>query len=116
MLLFSDAQIGLGIKAARRKAGLTAKSLAEQSGLSASAISRIESGKQTLSFAESLVVCKVLGMQVNNLASLARGALPLARETADAKLRLLHDLQQLERQCVLGAVESTACERSRGLT
>ena len=113
MSFLSNEQIGFALRAARRKAGMTGKGLAEACGLSPSAISRIESGKQALGFGEAVAVCDVLGLRLEHLVSLSRGALSLAREAADVKLRLLYDLQRLEKQCILGAVEASQRQRAK---
>ena len=111
MKTLSDTQIGLAVKSARRASGLSAKQLAERSDLSATALSKIESGKQSINFAQAFSVCFVLGIRVDHLAALAHEIEPIAAETASIRDRLKHDLHELEQQTIRTAIAVRAAQR-----
>jgi len=106
MKFLSDAQIGLAVKAARQAAGWSGKVLAESSGVSATALSKIEGGKQSLSFAEASAIAHSLGIRTDHLERLAFDAEGFAEAAVSAKDRLKRDLQLLEQRFILRAVES----------
>jgi len=60
-------QIGFAISEARKVRGITAKDLAALSGLSTTALSKIEGGTQSLSFASGIAIAKALGITANDL-------------------------------------------------
>lgn len=115
MNMLSDIQIGLAVKSARLAADLSAKQLAEQSGLTSSALSKIETGKQALGFAEAAEICSALGVRVDHLLALAREVEPIATETASLRDQLRHDLRELEQQTIKAAVALGAAKRAEVL-
>lgn len=104
MKSLSETQIGFAVKSARRASCLSAKVFAERSGLSATALSKIESGKQSISFAQAFSICAVLGIRVDHLAALAQEIEPIAEESASIRDRFKNDLQNLERQTIRAAI------------
>lgn len=110
MKVLTDAQIGLAVKAARQAANWTGKDLAEKANLSPSAISKIESGKQSLAFADAVQIASTLGIQVGHLARLAMDAGSLADESLQARDRLKRELQMLEQRAILGAISVSTSE------
>jgi len=115
MNTLSDIQIGLAVKSARLASGWSAKQLAECGGMSATALSKIESGRQTLSLAQADAVCSALGIRVGHLVALARDVEPIAGETATLRDRLRHELHMLERQTIKAAVAVAAARESKVL-
>jgi transcriptional regulator with XRE-family HTH domain len=115
MSLFTDTQIGLALKAARVAAGWSAKQLAEHCGVLPTALSKIESGKQSLGFAEAIAMCGELGIRVDHLAALARDVEPLASEAASIRDRLKADLRILEQRTIKRAIAAKASESRKAI-
>ena len=63
--------IGLAVKTLRRQAKLTQTGLAEQAGLTASAISRIELGEAELWFIDCVAVTKILKISLEEFVAFA---------------------------------------------
>lgn len=103
----SRTAIGMAVKSARLAAGLTAAELAKVTGLSASAVSRTESGMRALEFVEALAVSSALGIDVEALRTLAE---TFEREgvsgTVAAISELEADLLALQRVAVESAVKA----------
>lgn len=98
--ILSNAQIGYSVRSARRAAGLSSKQLAEKCGLSATALSKIEGGKQSITLAEATALCAVLGIRIDDLASLARKLRPIAHRAVTIKFRLARALELLEQRTI----------------
>lgn len=101
----SRTAVGLALRSARLAANMTAADLASRTALSASSISRTESGKRDLAFLEALAVSKVLGIEVSLLQDLAEN---FEREGAGKKAfrisELGEDLRQLQREAITTAI------------
>lgn len=110
--MFSSVQIGLAVKSARIAAGISAKQLAERCRLTASALSKIESGRQALGFAEAAEVCSVLGIRIDHLAALSREVAPFAAETANVREQLRAELQELQKKTIRAAIAVQAAKRT----
>jgi len=80
-MTLTDLHIGLAIKAARTSVGVSARDLARAVNMNPTAISKIENGRQGVSFAEAVAIANVLGLTAGDLADLAAQAGPLARST-----------------------------------
>ncbi len=100
----SDIQIGLAVRTARLASGWSAKQLAEASGISSTALSKIESGKQTLSFAHAYAICLALGIRVDHLVSLMNELPKQAIETVSLKEKFRADLKRLEQLTIRTAI------------
>ena len=109
--MFSDIQIGLAVKSARLASGLSAKQLAEQSGLTPSALSKIEAGKQTMGLGQAAAVAATLGVRVDHLLALAKEVEPLAAEHESLREQLRNDLRRLEQQTIKTAIAVGAANR-----
>lgn len=114
-MILSDIQIGLAVKSARLASGWSAKQLAERSGLSATALSKIESGRQTLTLVQADACCSTLGIRIDHLVALAREVAPIASESATLRDRLRHDLRVLEQQTIKTAVAVAASRERKAL-
>jgi transcriptional regulator with XRE-family HTH domain len=99
--ILSNAQIGYSVRSARRAVGWSSKQLAEKCGLSPTALCKIESGKQSISFGETIALCAALGIQIDSLASLARRLKPIAHRIVTIKVRLGRELQALEKRTIM---------------
>lgn len=109
----SDVQVGMAVKAARKAAGWIAKDLAEQCGIGATAISKIESGNQSLSFITAHQICSALGLDIQQFASLVEKLASYADERAAISIQLKADLTRLE-QVAINAARAPAAEESVG--
>jgi len=112
MTNLSDIQIGLAVKAARHASGWSAKQLAEYCGIAPTALSKIESGKQTLSFANAHAICSTLKIRVDHLVVLATNIPSVAIEAASRKEQLREqlkaDLRRLEQLTIKTAISLNA--------
>lgn len=108
MFKLTDVQIGLALRTARLAAGWSAKELAERCGLLATMVSKIESGKRSLTFAEAATICEVLGVRVDHFLSLAREVEPIALEVSTIRERLRHDLKMLENRTIRRAISANS--------
>jgi transcriptional regulator with XRE-family HTH domain len=104
----TDAQIGVAVRVARQAARLTGRSLAEKIEISPTTLSKIESGKQSLSFGSAVALSNVLGINVSHLARLAEDAGVIAENASTVREKLKNDLQALEHSLIAASV-------SRGL-
>jgi transcriptional regulator with XRE-family HTH domain len=99
----SRKSVGLAVRAAREAANLTSADLAGQTAMTPSSLSRTENGLRALEFHEAVAVAKCLGIEVEDLRTLAetfeRDELPRKLE---AKQR---DLNNLQRLAVKAAIE-----------
>lgn len=117
MTNFSDIQIGLAVKMARHASGWSAKQLAERCGVAPTALSKIESGKQTLSFAHAYAICSALEIRVDHLVALATEVPSVAIETVSRKEQLREqlkaDLKKLEQLTITTAISLQANHHSQ---
>ncbi len=104
MIGLTDTQIGLGLKSARMASGWSAKQLAERCGLLPTMLSKIESGKRSLSFTEAISICGELGIRVDHLVDLARDLETVANETQVIREQLRRDLRALEQRTIKHAI------------
>src|SRR6266568_6487540 len=80
-----DAQVGLRVRAARRRAGLDAAALAEQVGLTRDKLSKIENGRRRVAPRELPALAQALHVPLSTLlgaTDTARPALALAHRVA----------------------------------
>lgn len=113
---FSDTQIGLAVKTARLASGWSAKQLAELCELSPTALSKIESGKQTLSFAHANAICSALKIRLDHLSALAGEVPSLAIETASLKEKFKADLKNLQQMSIKAAINLQANQENEPAT
>lgn len=104
MKSFTDTQIGLAVKTARLAAGWPAKQLAECSGLLPTALSKIESGKQTLGFAQAHSICSALGIRLDHLSALVDELPDQAMEAAVLREKFKSELKRLEKMAIHTAI------------
>lgn len=108
--MMTSLQIGLAVKSARIASKMSAKQLAERIGLTASALSKIESGKQSLGFAEGEEICSALGIRTDHLAALAREVERVAAETASVREKLRADLEELHKMTIRAAIAAKSAQ------
>jgi transcriptional regulator with XRE-family HTH domain len=103
----SRTAIGMAVKSARLAAGLTASQLANDTGLSASAISRTESGVRALEFVEALAVSSALCIDIEALRTLAE---TFEREGVSGKANAISELEAdllaLQRVAIESAIQA----------
>lgn len=104
MQSLSDVHLGVAVKSARQAADWSAKDLAEKCAISAAKLSKIENGKQTLSFAKAIDICSALGIDVRHLAALAEEVASVADESASIRERLKANRKRLEEISVQKAI------------
>jgi transcriptional regulator with XRE-family HTH domain len=64
--------LGLAVRSARTKSGISGKQLAERTGLRATEISKIENGKRILNFRSAFLIAQALRISLDDLANIAR--------------------------------------------
>ena len=80
---------GLAVKLAREHAGWSVRKLAEEAGVSPSAISLIENNQREMSIHTAMAVANALGITLSSLTALAEDA-----DTYDIRVRELKKAQQ----------------------
>jgi len=78
-------------------------------------LSKIESGKQSLSLAEAAQLCSTLGIKTDHLLALAREVEPLAAETATLRAQLRNEIQELQKKTIKAAIAVKASEHATEL-
>lgn len=100
--------VGQAVRAARDAAGLTLADLAGQVDITISSLSRTELGQRDLTFAELAAIAGAVQLGVEDFRMLAetyeRDAAP--QQVAMAELK--RDLNELQRQAVMTAIEARA--------
>ena len=104
MEILTNAQIGYAVRLVRRAAGWSSKRLAEKCGISTTALSKIENGKQSISLADAIALCTALRIGTDHLVALARKIKPIANRAVSIKFRLTRELSLLERQTIKRAL------------
>ena len=99
----TDTQIGFAVKSAREAAGRSAVELAMQCGLTGPKLSKIEGGKQTLSFSKAADICAALGIDTQQLAHLAEAMAGVADQRAAIREQLKKEMKELEKRTLLTA-------------
>lgn len=99
----TDTQIGFAVKSAREAAGRSAIGVATQCGLTGPKLSKIESGRQTLSFSMAADICAALGIDMQQLAQLAEAMAGAADQRAAIREQLKSEMTELERRTLLAA-------------
>jgi len=112
MIAFTDVQIGFAIKSARMAAECSAKTLAERCGFSPATLSKIESGKRSLSFSEAVSICGELGIRVDHLVALAHDVETIAIEAGNIREQLKKDLRILEQRTIKHAIAANAAGKA----
>lgn len=105
----SRISVGLAVRAARDAAGLTLNDLATMTGITASSLSRSETGQRDLAYTEVLAIADALKIDGEALRTLAetfeRAGVENNQRQRDALARDLNDLQRL---AIEAAIEARA--------
>ena len=88
-------RIGSAISLARNNLGLTKKELAENIGLSPSAITRIEKGERSLSLQTAQDIARALGLRLSQLVTIAESILKPEDEIKELQRKLLLSIQPI---------------------
>jgi transcriptional regulator with XRE-family HTH domain len=99
----SNAEIGLAIKTFRINRKYTSKYVATACGLAVTTYSKIETGKQTLSFTDAIKICNVLKITTIALMDAANKLRPLAIEMNKKKKEIQEAIKKLEEETTSSA-------------
>jgi transcriptional regulator with XRE-family HTH domain len=109
----SRRSVGLALRCARSAAELSASDLAVLVDMSASSLSRTESGQRDLEFTEALAVARVLGVPVSAFQDLVE---TFEREGDDPSQSRLSEIQreliELQRQAIEVAIHGAVGKRA----
>lgn len=104
--------VGLAVRALRDAAARTLEDLAGAAGMTASSLSRTENGLRSVEFAEAVRLAEALGIGVTDFLELAQNIERSgASAKADGRRKLQAELDELQRDAVLAAVEARALSR-----
>lgn len=102
--MFTKIEVGFAVRSARVSAQRSAADLAKKCGMLPTTLSKVESGKRSLTFGEAAQICDALGIGVDDLARLAEVVRPKASKAASLREQLKQDLRALERNAIKQAI------------
>ncbi len=96
--------IGLAVRTARKAAHMSAKELAEEIMITATTLSKIETGKQTLDFKTAIAIAKALNISVAHLAALAEEVSCDGADSDRVRNELRGKIKELEKMAIKKAL------------
>lgn len=102
----SRVSVGQAVRAAREAAGLTLADLAGQVDLTTSSLSRTETGQRDLSFPELVAIAGAVKLGIEDFRLMVEAYERDAAPRQQALDALKRDLNELQRQAVVSAIEA----------
>ena len=107
----SRISVGMAVRAARQAARLSLGEISEKTGISVSALSRIENGLPSLDFVEAAYLAEALNVDLEHFRALASTFEEEGlSDQAFQKKEALSALRSIQRLAILAAVEASASD------